>query len=457
MHLFFLVKVLGALALAPAAHAQTRSLSTDDIRAILSNVKGGVLVKNGKITSCELGVVDNRGAIANSDCLDYDDDGKLDPSTTYEVYLDTGNDGKAIKYPLSSYEFVSNSTASLPNNYVYLLYNSDTSIAWQNTLAPVLDYTWDDVVYVRRSLLSTAELKWSPLDFVSANVSYDDACTSMSSLFKDNTADYLCSNYTVEPPSPDFDACPIPYGTVYGILNRKAHLLGILSYSLVRGGENMCKFSEQRSYYSALYKYFNYLVFTEKWALDINQRIFEESGTDFDQDYILGNDTDVAFDDGVTTLRGDLYKDQKSEITFPSSSDSSSSADDPSDESSSNSSNLATSDSVSDSKDGDSDSSSSSNRKAVIIGVCVCVGSLLVIGGIVFGVYWCLRRQARSIDPVSQTGYREMLESELGGATAIHRIPQTNEQLIEDYDLPPVYDDAAVNAKVHTAASNKKD
>ncbi|KAJ1827680.1 hypothetical protein LPJ70_007426, partial [Coemansia sp. RSA 2708] len=94
-----------------------------------------------------LGVVDNRGAVVNSDCLDYDGSGNVDTSTTYEIYLDSGSDGKAVKYPLSKYQLVSNSTSSLANNYAYLFYNSDATLTWQNTMAPVLNYNWDDVVF----------------------------------------------------------------------------------------------------------------------------------------------------------------------------------------------------------------------------------------------------------------------------------------------------------------------
>ncbi|KAJ2522751.1 hypothetical protein H4217_000538 [Coemansia sp. RSA 1939] len=66
------------------------------------DTKGGVLVKNGKQTSCELGIIDSRAAFVAAPCLDYSSGNSVNQSTKYEVYLDAGIDNIAAKYTVTS-------------------------------------------------------------------------------------------------------------------------------------------------------------------------------------------------------------------------------------------------------------------------------------------------------------------------------------------------------------------
>ncbi|KAJ1776621.1 hypothetical protein LPJ62_006684, partial [Coemansia sp. RSA 2167] len=143
------------------------------IRSVISGVKGGILVKDGKRTSCDLGVVTSSGAYVAKDCLDYTKTGNIDNSTTYEAYLDDGLDGKPIKYTITNFFKVTNNSQTLSNNYVYLRYNNYNSTLWKNMVSPTLGYAWDAVVYVRRSLRDMGQMVWDDPEFIGLGTDYD--------------------------------------------------------------------------------------------------------------------------------------------------------------------------------------------------------------------------------------------------------------------------------------------
>ncbi|KAJ2828805.1 hypothetical protein IWW50_001193, partial [Coemansia erecta] len=422
MRLFYYSLLVGTYQVALLFGVCSAGLPNDVIRSVLSGVKGGILVKDGKRTSCELGVATSKGAYVAKDCLDYTSKGDIYNSTNYEVYLDGGLDGKPIKYTVTDYYRVTNNSKTLSNNYVYLRYNQKNKRTWENLMAPVLSYNWDAIVYVRRSLRDMDKMEWDNPKFVAMGSSYDGSCVSMSGLFQAYPSYFLCKNATVPTPSDDLSSCPLPYGTVYGITERKAHLMGIYSHATVNSNATMCNATSMRAYYTALYRHVNTVNVNLKWELDYDSDVFRANMSTYPRDYKMNEQNYTSRDSNVQVLRGDIFKAQNSSITFP----------------------------PADSGDGTGTSGGDKNKKrnAIIIGVCVGVGGFFILVGAGLYIWWWRERHMGSVDPMSRNEYQNMLESDLGTLT-VSRDPQSppvqlgaaDRDIIVEYDLPPVYDD----------------
>ncbi|KAJ2171489.1 hypothetical protein GGH16_002828 [Coemansia sp. RSA 560] len=391
-------------------------LSEEVIRSVISGVKGGILVKDGKRTSCDLGVVTSSGAYVAKDCLDYTKTGNIDNSTTYEAYLDDGLDGKPIKYTITNFFKVTNNSQTLSNNYVYLRYNNYNSTLWKNMVSPTLGYAWDAVVYVRRSLRDMGQMVWDDPEFIGLGTDYDGSCISMSGLFKEYPSHLLCKSNTLPTPTDDLSACQLPYGTVYGIVQRKAHLMGIYSHTAMSANDNMCNTTSSRSYYTTLHRHLNYMQTKQNWVVDHDPSVFGSSLAKYPKDYKMKEQIYKPTQSDVNVVRGDFFKNQSAEITYPPPPEASSS----------------------DAADDDG----SSNRHSIIIGVCVGVGGAFIIVGTGLFVWWWRERHSGSVDPMSRNEFQNMLESDLGGLS----VPRdgfgaAERDIIAEYDLPPVYDD----------------
>ncbi|KAJ2239102.1 hypothetical protein GGH98_006331, partial [Coemansia sp. RSA 454] len=140
---------------------------------------------------------------------------------------------------------------------------------------------------------------------------------------------------------------------------------------------------------------------------------------------------------------GDLYKNQSKSITFIPSDTSQDTQDTDSSDASSNE------------DDGTTEKSKDSrNLTGIIVGVCVSVVGLLIIGIVVFV---CMRRRReRAVDPMGQQEIQNALEADIGGATAPGNMRRTSIDSIQRadlYDSPPVYESADSS---HTASVTAK-
>ncbi|KAJ1835130.1 hypothetical protein LPJ63_001375 [Coemansia sp. RSA 2711] len=413
-------------------------ISNGVIESILGGVKGGIMVKNGKRTSCELGVIDNQRAYVAKDCLDFLDDGTVDKNTTYEVYLDGGIDGKPVKYTVSEFLCWSANKQAYANNFCTIHYNPSAKREWYNMMSPTLAYNWDGIVYVRRTLRDMDNMEWGSPEYAALGSNYDQKCLSMSGLFQKFPDFHVCKSDVVPTPTDDLSPCPLPYGVVYGMVARKAHLMGIYSYTTVRSDSNMCNSTDIRNYYILVNRRVNYANLKLNASMDYDSAVFGKNLSVYPSDYKMPETGFTTTDKDVEILHSDLFKNQNSEIIFPPVSS------DASDGGSAGSSDGGGLDGASD---------DTKKRNNIIIGVCVGVGGLFLLLGIGFGVWWWRERHMGSVDPMSRNEYQDMLESDLGNLTIQRRGP-TDEELIADYDLPPVYDDPITTPAPPTPKEN---
>ncbi|KAJ2796404.1 hypothetical protein H4R21_004729, partial [Coemansia helicoidea] len=213
----------------------------------LAQFKSGVLVKNGAQTSCSLLVVDSKAAVVAASCLDYASNGKPDPSTKYEVYLDDGIDGKAAKYSVESITAQPNyNPTSFANNLAVLQYNAGGSVTWGNQFAPFPDLGFQSVVYSRRTVADLDQMKWDDAQEYSFPESTSTpfyrpdgdrgSCKGVATIPTALAFNVASTDATTGLSSPGLADCPAPYGILYVTYNSTTLLMGVHSHTFVKGG-----------------------------------------------------------------------------------------------------------------------------------------------------------------------------------------------------------------------------
>ncbi|KAJ2635379.1 hypothetical protein GGF40_003649, partial [Coemansia sp. RSA 1286] len=222
-----------------------------DISSELASVKGGLLVKNDKQTSCELGLIDSSAGYVSANCLDFNSD----PSngvTKYEVILDSGIDGKTARHNVDSiYVHPQYNQETLANNIAIVQFDTKSEISWLNPIGVVRELFWEDLIYVRRSLKNLDTLEWNTPEYLSTTDSDDTLCNSMSLVYSHNSYDYACTHHTASMPASSLSDCDVPYGTVYTHMDGKLYFVGFYSHTTASGGERqLCSHTDISSYYT---------------------------------------------------------------------------------------------------------------------------------------------------------------------------------------------------------------
>ncbi|KAJ2848116.1 hypothetical protein IWW36_003490 [Coemansia brasiliensis] len=416
--------------------------------AQLKSVKGGVLVKDGIQTSCNLAVIDSKASIVGADCLNFMSDGSLNTTTEYTVYLDDGADGKAAKYTVDSVTVHPdyNVTYQL-NNLATLQYNADGEITFQNAIAPIKDFeNWDELLYIRYTLKDVETMEWEPRSYTTGWTDFEYKCDRLSAVHAVNVDDMMCADKLSRDVPTFLNPCPMPYGIILGVYRNNVSVSSLYMNSAIKGGSSLCSYTEGYTYFTALARYIGYFqkvigrsisVDAESFSINLTAIALVDSFSMYESNFTMA-------DKNITMLHGDFYKDQTEDVEPSSLSESkptstpTGSSDDP----------------AVDGIDTMEDSSNSSNRNSIIIGVCVSVGSLLIICALIYYAYWQRRRGRNFFGRLRRTADQEMLEAEFGGLSVgpLHSNA--------DNEMPPIYDDPVeqnINASSADSNTSKPD
>ncbi|KAI8322751.1 hypothetical protein GQ54DRAFT_333072 [Martensiomyces pterosporus] len=414
---------VSALCIARLVAAQpppSQRLSTRATPADLAKIKGGLLVINGKQTSCELAVLDSQTSMISAACLLFKS-GQVDLSANYEVYIDNGYDGATAHYPVQNITVhPSYDPSTLANNVAVLQYNAGTKIAWYDYTA-IDSRDWSDIVYSRRSLKDLTTQTWNTPTLVS-NPFSDSTCTQASSVYAFNAKDFLCSNMTIQYASDS--TCQTPYGVAYAMLGTYVYQIGFYSHTAVYNGSDLCKFGSQRSYFILLS---DYLAFLQAVVKHADYYYTYDNITDPQQNasYAMKNPPSAKPSD-VTYLSGDFYARQGG---VPQAQPSSSSSP------STQTSGPAQTPTHTSSSDNSSSSSSSglSKRDTIILGVCISVGTIILMVGLFFLIkWWKKKNRERDWDPEEEAANLKMIANEIGGASQpTHHSDQFVNEILE--------------------------
>ncbi|KAJ1840319.1 hypothetical protein LPJ70_004705, partial [Coemansia sp. RSA 2708] len=125
-------------------------------------------------------------------CLDYSLGTNLDMSTKYDIYLDTGMNGIGAHYGVDKIVIhPSYNPSNFVNNIAIMEFNLDSEIAWQNKIAPVLDYEWDEIGLISGIPTDLNKLKWEGFIYNFTRFSTSSTCNKLSEMYEANSKDLL--------------------------------------------------------------------------------------------------------------------------------------------------------------------------------------------------------------------------------------------------------------------------
>ncbi|KAJ1796251.1 hypothetical protein LPJ59_003863, partial [Coemansia sp. RSA 2399] len=309
-----------AAILALTAHALTTRDTTSDI----ATIKGGVLVKNGKQTSCELGVIDSMSAFVAAPCLDFSGT-TVNMDTAYEVYLDTGIDNTAAKYAVNTitvhpdYDSTSNT-----NPIAVLQFNKGSTETWSNPIAVAQSYSWDNLLYVSRGMTDMASMVWKTPGTYPATYEFARDCNYQTNVFQANINDLLCTNATTSPPNAYLTNCAIPYGSVDAYVSGKLYIAGMYAYTNLEVMSMQCSLNTEQD--SVYLLFADYIAF----ASNILGRSISNSpapngwAPQSDSNYAMITPNSMTL---IATIDGDFYASQQDPPAAASSSSATSGVD----------------------------------------------------------------------------------------------------------------------------------
>ncbi|KAJ2657357.1 hypothetical protein IWW48_004539 [Coemansia sp. RSA 1200] len=212
--------------------AMPASLSKRLVAADMVNFPGAILVKNGQATTCEFGLIDNRAAFVAASCLDYTSNGNLDTSTSYEIFFSATTDHGASKASISSKDIHIHphyNPTTLADNIAVVEYNFTERGSWVNYIA-VYKSEWTSQYYVRRRLYDASKQSWWGA-YINGYTGFAPTCSTLSPLYAQNTDTLLCNQ--IQTSSAWNKSCPMPYGSIYGIVSEGMAIGGLYSHSLM--------------------------------------------------------------------------------------------------------------------------------------------------------------------------------------------------------------------------------
>ncbi|KAJ2760311.1 hypothetical protein H4S06_001793 [Coemansia sp. BCRC 34490] len=196
------------------------------------NFPGAILVKNGQTTTCEFGLIDNQAAFVAASCLDYTSNGNLDTSTSYEIFFSATTDHDASKASISSKDIHIHphyDPTTLADNIAVVEYDFTERGSWVNYIA-VYKSEWTSQYYVRRRLYDASKQSWWGA-YVNGYTGSAPTCSTLSPLYAQNTDTILCNQ--IQTSSAWNKNCPMPYGSIYGIVSEGMAIGGLYSHSLM--------------------------------------------------------------------------------------------------------------------------------------------------------------------------------------------------------------------------------
>ncbi|KAJ2892796.1 hypothetical protein GGI21_005531, partial [Coemansia aciculifera] len=239
----------------PGLAIESSALSKRDVSISgLLGIKGAVLIINGNQTSCEAALIDSGSAFVAASCLQYKN-GNLDTTANYQLSVYMGSNGAGTQiYGISQITVHPQYSSSLYiNNLAVVQFNPGASIAW-SYLIGINPSEWSHEYFARRSLAanSAGNTQWNNILALDSMDSPSD-CATYSSVFVSNSKDFICNPGSIQ--SIYNQACSMPYGTVYGVVQpSNINIVALHSFSVVVGG-NMCSSNEKLHYYTVLRNY----------------------------------------------------------------------------------------------------------------------------------------------------------------------------------------------------------
>ncbi|KAJ1901814.1 hypothetical protein LPJ66_000485 [Kickxella alabastrina] len=240
--------MLAANAMAAGQSKYNKRLETS--RA--AEIKGAILLKNAKATTCELALVSNLVGFVSANCLDFTGNTTdLDASTKYQVLISDGKTTSLGTFDVDSITVhPSYDPVSFANNLALLKFNTGSPIEFKNYIA-ANRAEWTSNMYVRRGVTANTVNGLMEPQAVIASSDATSKCALVSTLYGGNLNDLMCTEQVLVANEGN-KTCLSPYGAVYGVRDPDLAIAGLYSHSVLVGGDNLCEATSVCNFYTVL-------------------------------------------------------------------------------------------------------------------------------------------------------------------------------------------------------------
>ncbi|KAJ1741399.1 hypothetical protein LPJ68_002894 [Coemansia sp. RSA 1086] len=219
---------------------------------IVLSTSGGVLIKNGQVTSCDIITIGQVAAFVSANCLDFTKHMQLDNSTSYEVTLlqDDGFDYETRKLSTNNIHVHPEYNAqNLENNIAVIQFGAVPPSILSNIAAT--QFTTGSVLY-KRLVAFDVEHGNAEITF-SSNATRQ--CYASSELYKANTWAFTCTISNLNITSDDKAYPHVPYGS--GSIIQGKYSISLYSHSVVEN-EEYWESPSMVSYYTMVSHYLQF-------------------------------------------------------------------------------------------------------------------------------------------------------------------------------------------------------
>ncbi|KAJ2464702.1 hypothetical protein GGI03_003077 [Coemansia sp. RSA 2337] len=228
--------------------------ATGDWPAI-TTYRGAVLIKDGRQTSCEFALIDQRSAFIAASCLDLKPGTiDVDEGTRHEIFFDDAKDLKATKSSIPAADIHVHPNfdpATYANNIAVVIFTMDQKRSWTNAVSVNRD-EWSNALFVRRYLDDVKAMKWRSPMINSGAWGGFTGCTTASGIYSSNQRDFVCS--IDSSPIITVGNCRLPFSSVYGVVPSNMAIAALHSHTVVEG-KAMCGAKQTLHYYTILAGY----------------------------------------------------------------------------------------------------------------------------------------------------------------------------------------------------------
>ncbi|KAJ2647093.1 hypothetical protein IWW40_004949 [Coemansia sp. RSA 1250] len=213
----------------------------------------GVLIIDGKQSSCEIALVGESYGLVAANCL-LTDDGKR--RKVKQLQIATHGSGESEVVPVDDMVLHPQfDTKTLANNIAVLLFTTSKDTI-PSPMAPLNTSSWDDQCLFRRTLADLTPT-WSNYMLGRVSDKGQDLCQVASPIFAANSDDFICDQGLVSP-GDSITSCKLPYGMGYGaVLYKGTAPMALYSHTVVFG-DGLCSTSQKVNYYILLHNYLDW-------------------------------------------------------------------------------------------------------------------------------------------------------------------------------------------------------
>ncbi|KAJ2090747.1 hypothetical protein IW138_002365 [Coemansia sp. RSA 986] len=276
--------------------------STSSISSAISMFPDGVLIIDGKQTSCMVALVNEAYGFVSAACLM--SAGETTAKTAGRLKLAiNGLEASGLLSIAAAVVHPSYNATTLANNIGVLYFTANQSSKSNNgdsVAAAKCDVT--KTYLERRTLSNLSPLTWNtPPTIVAFKSNSNDVCTIGSPIYSANKGDFICNNAVASPGS-GLSSCALPLGLGYTAITANSALpSAVYSHSVVFG-DGLCSNNKMVHYYVVLS---NYLAWGAQVVQNLKTAGVSGKSANVAADYSMDPPAEIV--PVIMTYSGDLY------------------------------------------------------------------------------------------------------------------------------------------------------